>query len=180
MSQREQIEAFMKQMESFAETMKSSVGIPAIIDPRTGTTMWYDQRELKLRYTISIEKVKKFFDALNEGKILATKCKSTGRIMFPPQTECPDDIGGGVEWVEMPTEGELVTWTVINIKPYSFSHYDDYIVGIARMPNGVNVLSWVKCRDPSKLKPGMKVKLRVVKREPEGYLTYELEPLEAP
>jgi uncharacterized OB-fold protein len=98
--------------------------------------------------------------------------------MFPPQVDCPDAPGSEVEWVEMPVDGELLTWTVINVKPYTFSHYDDYVVGIARMANGVNVLAWVRCRDPSRLKPGMKVKLVVVKREPEGYLTYELEPVE--
>jgi uncharacterized OB-fold protein len=177
-SQREQADAFIKQMEEFSETMKRSVGVPAIIDPRSGITMWYDQRELKLRYILGVERIKKFFEALSEGKVLATRCKATGTILFPPQVDCPEAPGSEVEWVEMPVEGELLTWTVINIKPYSFSHYDDYIVGVARMANGVNVLAWVRCRDPSKLKPGMKVKLAVVKREPEGYLTYELEPVE--
>lgn len=177
-SQREQADAFLKQMEEFSEAMKRSVGVPVVIDPRSGVTMWYDQRELKLRYIISVEKLKRFFEALGEGKVLATKCKATGTILFPPQADCPEAPEGGVEWVEMPVEGELLTWTVINVKPYSFSHYDDYVVGVARMANNVNVLAWVRCRDPSKLKPGMKVKLVVVRREPEGYLTYELEPIE--
>jgi hypothetical protein len=35
MSQREQADAFIKQMEEFSETMKRSVGVPAIIDPRS-------------------------------------------------------------------------------------------------------------------------------------------------
>ncbi|MEM1757957.1 MAG: Zn-ribbon domain-containing OB-fold protein [Acidilobaceae archaeon] len=178
LSQRAEIEAWFKKMEEFADEMKRSVGIPAIIDPRTGSTMWYDQRELKIRYLLSIDRIKKFFEALGEGKILATKCKKTGRILFPPQVDCPGDPKDEVEWVEIPNEGELITWTIINIKPYSFSHYEDYIVGIARMRNNVNVLSWVRCRDPSKLKPGMKVKLVIVKREPEGHLVYELEPVE--
>lgn len=173
MSQRAEIEAWFKKMDEFAEEMKRSVGVPAIIDPRTGATMWYDQRELKLRYTISIERLKRFFEALGEGKILATRCGD--RIMFPPQADCPD--GKPAEWVEMPTEGELLTWTAINVKPYSFSHYDDYIVGVARMSNGVNVLAWVRHRDPRELRPGTKVRLKIVRREPEGYLTYELEPI---
>ncbi|MDW7973828.1 MAG: Zn-ribbon domain-containing OB-fold protein [Sulfolobales archaeon] len=172
MSQRAEIEAWYRKMEEFAEEMKRSVGIPAIIDPRTGATMWYDQRELKLRYTLSIERVKRFFEALGEGKVLATRCGET--IMFPPQADCPG--GGEAEWVEMPPEGELITWTVINVKPYTFSHYDDYVVGVARMANGVNVLAWIRSREAASLRPGMKVRLKVVRREPEGYLTYELEP----
>ncbi|MCX8196532.1 MAG: Zn-ribbon domain-containing OB-fold protein [Acidilobaceae archaeon] len=172
MSQRAEIEAWFRKMEEFAEEMKRSVGIPAIIDPRTGATMWYDQRELKLRYMLSIERVRRFFEALGEGKVLATKCKEA--VMFPPQADCPD--GSMPEWVEMPSEGELVTWTVINVKPYTFSHYEDYVVGVARMSNGANVLAWVRTRDPASLRPGTKVRLKVVRREPEGYLTYELEP----
>ncbi len=53
-----------------------------------------------------------------------------------------------------------------------------YAVGVARLSNGVQVLAWVRETDPSKLRVGMKVRLEVVKREPEGYLTYELVPVE--
>ncbi len=178
MSQREQIEEFFKQMIGFAETMKQSVGVPLVFDQKSGAALWLDQRELTLRFTISVERIRKFFEALSEGKVLATRCKETGTIYFPPQVDCPDAPGSEVEWIEMPREGELLTWTVIYTKPYSFSHYNDYTVGIARFPNGVNVLAWVRESDPGKLRVGMKVRLEVVKREPEGYLTYELVPVE--
>jgi len=177
-SQREQIEEFFKQMIGFAETMKQSVGVPLVFDQKSGAALWLDQRELRLRFIISVERIRKFFEALAEGKVLATRCKETGKIYFPPQVDCPDAPGSEVEWVEMPREGELLTWTVIYTKPYSFSHYPDYTVGIARFPNGVNVLAWVRESDPSRLRVGMKVRLEVVKREPEGYLTYELVPVE--
>jgi uncharacterized OB-fold protein len=179
MSQKAEFEAFLKKMEDMVAFAKAQFGFPILIDPRIGIVMWYDQRELKVKFIISVDKVRKFFEALREGKLLATKCKSTGRILFPPQVDCPDDPKSEVEWIELPTEGELITWTIINVKPYSFSHYPDYIVGIARLPAvNINVLAWVKCKDPSKLKQGMKVKITIEKREPEGYLTYQIVPVE--
>ncbi|MEB3779723.1 MAG: Zn-ribbon domain-containing OB-fold protein [Desulfurococcales archaeon] len=178
MSQKEQADAFMKQVEEFANMMKQSIGLPVLVDQKSGAALWYDQRELKLRFIMSIERIKKFFDALSEGKILATRCKATGKIYFPPQVDCPDAPDSEVEWIELPRDGELVAYTIIYTKPYSFSHYQDYTVGIARLSNGVQILAWVRETDPKKLRVGMKVKLEVVRREPEGYLTYELVPVE--
>ena len=176
-TQREQADMFFKQLEDFTRTMKESTGAPIVFDQKTGVAMWYDQRELKLRFLISIERIRKFFEGLSEGKILATRCKKTNKIFFPPQVDCPDDPNDEVEWIELPKEGELVTYTVINTKPYSFGHYDDYIVGIAKLTNGVQVLAWVREKDPKKLKVGMKVKLEVVRRQPENYITYEIVPV---
>jgi len=177
-TQREQADVFLKQLEEFTKTMKQSMGLPLVMDQKTGATMWYDQRAITLRFLISIEKTRPFFEALSEGKILATKCKETGEIFFPPQVDCPNAPESEVEWIELPREGELLTFTVINVKPYSFGHYNDYIVGIARLSNGVQILAWVRESDPRKLRIGMKVRLDVVRREPEGYITYELVPIE--
>jgi uncharacterized OB-fold protein len=177
-TQKEQADMFLAQMEQFANTMKQSVGVPVLLDQKTGVALWWDQRELKIKFIISIEKTRKFFEALSEGKLLATKCKKSGKILFPPQVDCPDDPEDEVEWVELPKEGELVTWTVIYTKPYSFGHYPDYTVGIARLTNGVQILAWVRETDPRKLKVGQKVKIEIVRREPEKYLTYEIVPVE--
>ncbi len=177
-TQREQADMFLAQMTQFADTMKQSVGLPILLDQKTGVALWWDQREMKLRFVISVEKTRKFFEALSEGKLLATKCKKSGKILFPPQAYCPGDPEDEIEWVELPNEGELLTWTVIYVKPYSFGHYQDYTVGIARLTNGVQVLAWVRETDPKKLRAGMKVKLEIVRRQPENYLTYEIVPVE--
>ncbi|MCE4604473.1 MAG: Zn-ribbon domain-containing OB-fold protein [Aeropyrum sp.] len=177
MSQKKLMDEFMAQVESFVEEMKRSMGLPVLLDQKSGAALWYDQRELRIRFTISIEKIRRFFEALAEGKLLATKCVKSGKIYFPPQVDCPDDPSSEIEWVELPREGTLLTYTVINTKPYTFSHYPDYVVGIGRLAEDLNVLAWVR-GDPSKLRRGMKVRLEVVKREPEGYYTYEWVPVE--
>jgi uncharacterized OB-fold protein len=145
-------------------------------DMKTGHALWVDVRQLTNRFIISVERVKNFFNALSEGKILATKCRGCGTIYFPPQADCPKCRKSDVEWIELPKEGTLITYTVISIKPDSFSHYDDYAVGIIKLENGVQVTAWVRERDPSKLKVGQRVRLEVVRRQPENYLTYEIVP----
>lgn len=167
----------MQQFYNFVESMKKSLGVPMFPDMKTGVALWFDVRELNIRFIISVEKTKQFFNALADNKILTTKCKDCGEIYFPPQVDCPKCKTNNIEWIELPKEGRLITYTVINVKPHSFSHYDDYIVGIAKLKNGVKVTAWVREKDPKKLKVGMKVKLEIAKRQPEDYLTYELVPI---
>ncbi|MCY0860090.1 MAG: Zn-ribbon domain-containing OB-fold protein [Sulfolobaceae archaeon] len=170
---RNKLQESINQTIDYVDSLLKAEGLPIIKEQKTNNPLWVDVREIDLRYQLPVKKVERFFSALKEGKILATKCPKCGAIYFPPQDDCPNCRISGLEWVEMPTEGELITYTVINVKPPSFSHYGDYIVGIARMSNGVNVLAWVNAKE---VKVGMKVKLRVTRREPEGYLTYEFIP----
>lgn len=83
-----------------------------------------------------------------------------------------------MNWIPLSGEGELITCTMIAVKPSTYAHYKDYVVGIAQMKEGVKVLAWLNIEDIGKIKPKMKVKLSVVKREPEGFLTYEFTPVE--
>ncbi|MEB3755432.1 MAG: Zn-ribbon domain-containing OB-fold protein, partial [Desulfurococcales archaeon] len=147
-------------------------------EPKSGAQLWYDQRELTLKFLISVEKIKKFFhEGLAQGKLLATQCKKCGRIYFPPQVDCPHCKTSEMEWIELPKEGELVTYTIITTRPYSFGHYPDYTVGVVKLKNGVQITAWIRETDPKKLRVGMPVKLEIVKREPEGYYTYEFVPI---
>ncbi|TRM74111.1 3-hydroxybutyryl-CoA epimerase [Sulfolobus sp. E1] len=149
------------------------MSLPLVYDPKSNNPLWIDVRELNLKYQIPVKKVQKFFEGLKQGKVLATRCPKCNTIYFPPQDDCPKCKMSNLDWVEMPEEGEIIAFTVINVKPPSFSKNQDYVVGIAKMRNGVNVLAWVNSKE---VKVSMKVKLKVVKREPEGYLTYEFFP----
>jgi hypothetical protein len=83
-----------------------------------------------------------------------------------------------MQWIPLNGEGELLTCTMIFVKPSTHMHYENYIVGIAKMKEGVKVLAWLKIDDPKKIKPKMKVRLITTKREPEGFITYEFIPKE--
>lgn len=148
-------------------------GFPIIPDEKTNAWQWYDVRELRLSYILSVDGIKRFYEGLKEGKLLATKCKC-GRLFFPPQKDCPSCKNSEMEWVELRKEGVLETFTVIHVRPTSFSQYEPYTVGIARLDDGVKILAWYRGRP--ELREGQRVKVEIVKRK-EGYWMYELAPI---
>jgi uncharacterized OB-fold protein len=58
----------------------------------------------------------KFFQALQEKKLLATRCTNTAceenRLWLPPRPECPD-CWHDTEWVEAPQQGKIYTWSIV-------------------------------------------------------------------
>ena len=80
--------------------------------------------------------VKKWYDALKDGKILGLKCKDCGVIEFPPVPICNDCSGTDMEWVEMSGDGELITFSFspMGIYPY---HDDPALTGYTRLKEGM-------------------------------------------
>jgi len=146
----------LKQLDSLIK----ATSLPVYRDPKSGVLTWADAREMRLRFTLSVNKLGKFVEGMKQGRLMYTQCKMCGGKCFPPQVDCPMCKTSDVEWRETSAEGELVIWTMINVKPASFSHHGDYVVGIVKMPDGFNVTAWIDA-DPKALKPGMKARLVV-------------------
>jgi uncharacterized OB-fold protein len=167
-------------MSDLNENAKKSItekGLPICEEMKTKLPLYISMRELPLRFQFGISKVEKFFEGLKEGKIYMTQCKNCGEKFFPPQDDCPKCPGSSMDWIPLSGEGELLTCTIIFVKPSTFTHYQDYVVGISQMKEGVRVLAWLRIDDPKKIKPKMKVQLTTVRRKPEGFITYEFIPL---
>ncbi|MEM4911220.1 MAG: Zn-ribbon domain-containing OB-fold protein [Metallosphaera sp.] len=162
------IKEALKQLDSLTKM----TGLPIYPEPKTGNPLWSDVRELDLRYQIPVKRIYKFFEKMTEGKVMATKCPKCGQVFFPPQDDCPSCRISNLDWVEIQGEGEVITYTVISVKPPSFSHYSDYVVGIASF-KGTSVTAWID-GPKDKLRVGAKVRLEVERREEEGYITYKL------
>ena len=67
-------------------------------DPVSGTLK---SRSITLSYEIPVSKIARFWEALGEGKVLATRCKRCGRRMFPPQAACDKCHSEDIEWFEV-------------------------------------------------------------------------------
>ena len=152
--------------------------LPIEEDKKTGKPIWIDARELKLRYRIPISGVERFFEALKDGKLLATKCKRCGEKYFPPQACCPNCRSSDMEWIEVNGYGRLLTYTVVKVKPESYQKYPDYILGVARLDDGFNILAWILCEDFKRLRRGMRVKIDFKKKAGENYMSYFIVPVE--
>ncbi len=151
-------------------------GLPLIEEEKSRNPLYLSMRELQLRFRFGTAKIQKFFEGLKEGKIYMTQCVKCGKKFFPPQADCPDCLESKVAWHAMSGEGELLTCTMIFVKPPTYDHYNPYVVGVAQMKEGVRVLAWLKIDDPKDIKPKMKIHLATARREPEGFITYEFTP----
>jgi uncharacterized OB-fold protein len=160
------------------EAMKAieETGLPLVVDAKSADPLFVSARDLPLRFIIPVAKVKPFFDALKDGRLTAAKCVKCGAKYFPPQVDCPSCKGSEVEFVPLSGTADLLAYTLINVKPYSFAQYGDYVVAIGRFPAGINVLAWMKGVQAEKVKVGMKLLLRVGKREADGVCSYWFEP----
>ncbi len=151
--------------------------IPLRYDEKRGVYLYESIRALELKYTLGIGGLSKFYEALKEGKVLATKCTKCNTIYFPPQLDCPKCKSRDyVTWIEVPRRGKLITYTQINVKPASHAHYQDYIIGVGEF-NGIKILALILTDDLKKINIGMDIELVVISREPEKNLIYAFKPI---
>lgn len=136
-------------------------------------------RPLTLIYKLPISKTLPFWEGLKQGKFLTTKCKNCGRLLFPPQADCPSCYSSEMEWVELSKEAELLTATAVMVKPSSFAQEETYIVAVAKLKEGPKAVGWLKGVKPDpaelkeKIKPGMKLKVEtVVPKEGSPYYVF--------
>ncbi|MBB5254657.1 Zn-ribbon domain-containing OB-fold protein [Sulfurisphaera ohwakuensis] len=110
---------------------------------------------LLFKYTVPDKLYEKFWEGLKKGEIYTTKCKKCGTLYYPPRKDCEKCMSSDMEWVKLSNEGILMTYSIVKQKPQGFENYSDYIVGIARNSDGVNLMCWVK----GEAKVGKKVRL---------------------
>jgi uncharacterized OB-fold protein len=115
-----------------------------------------------------------FVTFLDEGKVMATKCKDCGTVYFPPRMDCADCIDSEVEWFEVGDNGKLLTYTTVQYGPTGFEDEAPYTLGVAEFPSGVKVFGRIdKDLPESDISPGMSVKPVPVKL-PDDRITYVL------
>ena len=99
-----------------------------------------------------------FVDYLDEGKVMATKCKACGEVYFPPRMQCTSCFSTDIEWFEV-SEGKLVTYTTVMYGPLGFENDTPYTLALAEFPSGVKVFGRLdKAIAEDDIKIGMAIK----------------------
>ena len=93
----------------------------------------------KISY-VAETKLQDFMKFLEEGKIMASRCKKCNRIYFPPRADC-DCMSGEPEWVELSGSCKLVTFTIVHFAPTSFKGDIPYALGVAQLEEGPTVFA---------------------------------------
>ncbi len=140
--------------------------------------------EWRVRYNYPAgETATRFFAALREKRILATRCSASGLCYLPPRAYCEQSFQPCDSWVEAGHEGTIEAATIVsaafeNLPP------PPYAIAYVRL-DGVDtaLLNFVRGLDLSDLpaaaaalKPGARARV-VFKAAPEGRITdfhYEL------
>jgi uncharacterized OB-fold protein len=99
--------------------------------------------------------IEQFYKFLAEGKLMAGKCTKCGKIHLPPRPLCDNCYSQTFTWTPMPTQGKLVTYTVIHVAPEQFQHLAPYAVGIIQLPNGSKLPGMITNVPHDQLKIGM-------------------------
>jgi uncharacterized OB-fold protein len=73
----------------------------------------------KIDYIHSYAQDSPFFRGLAEGKLLGSKCTKCGHKFATPRSHCME-CGAETEWVEVPQEGKVHTWTICHFGSEAF------------------------------------------------------------
>ncbi len=107
----------------------------------------------------------KFFDGLKKGKIFGTRCKKCNKVLVPARTFCPSCYEDMEEWVELPQEGSIETWCLVNYEYYGQVKKAPYIIGQIRLDKSdcslTHFIGGLDLSDPDKVGAKMKTVSRV-------------------
>ena len=100
-----------------------------------------------------------------EGRLVGLRCGGCKKVWTTPVARCASCGGTGLERVELPPEGTVVTFTVQNVASEEFMNEVPYAWVIVKLRDGTNVTGWVpyiasdrdlKIGDRVKYTPGYK------------------------
>ncbi|MGC8998484.1 MAG: Zn-ribbon domain-containing OB-fold protein [Candidatus Bathyarchaeia archaeon] len=103
--------------------------------------------------------IEQFYKNISQKKLMAGKCLKCGKIHLPPRPLCDKCLSTGFEWVELPQNGKLLTYTIIHVAPPQFQNMTPYAVGIVQLENSVKIPGMIKDVPLDKIKVGMSLKM---------------------
>ena len=116
-----------------------------------------------------------FVTYLEQGKVMATRCRKCMTSYFPPKMDCPKCLVSDVEWFEIKGKGNLITYTVVNYAPTGFEDDVPYILALVGFGDGLQIFGRLS-RDieTSDIKVGMELRVVPIKL-PGDRITYEFQ-----
>jgi len=114
-----------------------------------------------------------FVTYLEQGKVMATRCKSCGDRCFPPRMDCPRCLSSDVEWFPIEGSGKLATYTTVSYGPSGFENDAPYTLAIVDFAEGLRVFGRLS-RDIKGGDIKLSMELKVVPMKlPDDRVSYE-------
>ena len=116
-----------------------------------------------------------FIAYLEQGKVMATRCRKCGTKYFPPRMDCAECLDSDVEWFEIAGRGELVTYSTVYYGPAQFTDELPFTVAIVDFGDGIKVFGRLsKSIEEKDIKVGMGLKVAPVNL-PDDRISYEFQ-----
>lgn len=94
----------------------------------------------------------------DEARLVAGRCASCGKLVFPPPEFCPDCAGDKMQPAELPRDGRLYTWSVVHAARAGWDA--PFVLGYVDLAPDVRVLAHIVGAEPGELAIGMRVRVR--------------------
>jgi uncharacterized OB-fold protein len=144
-----------------SRVVEDPLGRPAADDP------WAAFREiefldfpLEFRFRHSLGKLSRFFLALEQRRLLATRCPRCGDVWMPPRAVCPNDLEV-THWHEVPGRGTLEAAALSAYTTKTDGGSDELVLGYVAL-EGTSTLLLQQIRgygDPERLVAGLPVRV---------------------
>jgi uncharacterized OB-fold protein len=121
--------------------------------------------------------IKNYFDFLQDGKIMGSKCSKCSQIYLPPRKLCQKcTTDENMDWIELDGSGTLSTYSLVHVGARYFvnqgySMKKPYCFGVVKMKDGPSISGHIVGVDesnPETIKVGMPLKAKFLKIEIEG------------
>jgi len=120
--------------------------------------------------------VQNYINGLKSGKILGSKCKKCGKLMFPLKPICTKCGSFDVEEFETTGKGTLRSFTVIYVAPEKFKDKVPYVVVLVNLNEGGTIMGRLIGVDPNKpedIKIGIRVRFEPLVENGETIVAFE-------
>lgn len=121
-------------------TATDPLGRPPAEDP------WREFRQIEIidlrldfRFRHSLGKYSRFFLALEDRRLMATRCPRCATVWMPPRPACGNDLAV-TEWVELPGRGTLAAATECAYTLTSGDGTDRLVLGYVRLDGASTLL----------------------------------------
>jgi uncharacterized protein len=112
-----------------------------------------------------------YWDGLAEGRIRLQRCIACGQCQNFPQARCRQCLSDRLDWIDANGTGTLHSYSTVHRAPSAeFAADAPYVVGLVRLPEGVQLMARILVDDESQLALDMAVRAKPLRWHGEGYV----------
>jgi hypothetical protein len=103
--------------------------------------------------------IEEFYKFAAKKRLMAARCNKCGNLLLPPRPMCTKCLSTDLKWVELEKRGKLLTYTVIHVAPTQFQSMTPYVVGVAKLKDGLKLPGMIRDVEPKEVKVGMELEV---------------------